>query len=120
MFEASMERFIRTDKPDFIGREASLSKKQRGERIKLVYMEVENIDSDCVGNEPVYSGGRVVGLTTSGGYGHAVGKSLAFAYVDPAMTAAGTEFQVMMFGELRRAVILSDVAWDPANERLRA
>ena len=36
MFEASMERFIRLDKPDFIGRAASLSKHQRGARMKLV------------------------------------------------------------------------------------
>lgn len=120
MFEASMERFIRTEKSDFIGRAASLAKQQRGERMKLVYLEVENTDSDCAGNEPVYSGDKLVGLTTSGAFGHATGKSLAFAYVDPAMTAPGTEFRVAIFDEKRRAVILPDIAWDPANERLRA
>ena len=30
MFEASMERFIRTDKPDFTGKAASLSRQQKG------------------------------------------------------------------------------------------
>ena len=49
MFEASMERFIRLEKPDFIGKAASHSKKQRGERIKLVYLAVETTDSDCDG-----------------------------------------------------------------------
>src|SRR5439155_26325020 len=39
MFEASMARFIRLDKEDFIGRDASLRLKQRGPRIKLVYIE---------------------------------------------------------------------------------
>ena len=33
MFEASMDRFIRLDKPDFIGKAASLLRKQRGPRI---------------------------------------------------------------------------------------
>jgi dimethylglycine dehydrogenase len=90
MFEASMERFIQLDKPEFIGKVASLLKRRRGERIKLVYLEVEAADSDCHGNEPIFHSGKVVGVTTSGAFGHAVGKSLAFAYVDPTLVAAGT------------------------------
>ena len=120
MFEASMERFIRLDKPDFIGKAATLSKHQRGARMKLVSLEVANTDSDCVGNEPVYSGGKIVGLITSGGYGHAVNKSLAFAYVDPVMTAMGTGFEVLMFGEKRKASIVGESPWDPVNARLKA
>jgi dimethylglycine dehydrogenase len=120
MFEASMERFIRLDKPDFIGKAATLSRHQRGTRMKLVSLEVANTDSDCVGNEPVYSGEKIVGLTTSGGYGHAVKKSLAFAYVDPNLTAMGTGFDVLMFGEKRKASIVSESLWDPTNVRLKA
>jgi dimethylglycine dehydrogenase len=119
MFEGSMERFIRLDKPDFIGKAATLSKHQRGPRMKLVCLDVANTDSDCVGNEPVYAGDKVVGLTTSGGYGHAVGKSLAFAYVDPGMTAEGTSFDVLVFTEKRAAKIIADSPWDPANLRLK-
>ncbi len=119
MIEASMERFIRFDKEDFIGKAASLSNKQRGPRMKLVYMEVDNTDSDCVGNEPVYHGGNVVGVTTSGGYGHAAGKSLAFAYVDPALAANGAEFDVLVFAERRRARIIPESIWDAENARLR-
>ncbi len=120
MFEASMERFIRLDKADFIGREASLVRQQQGQRMKLVYMAVEATDSDCLGNEPVYQGDKVVGLTTSGAFGHAVGKSLAFAYVPPDLSSAGQSFDVLMFGERRKAVILPDIAFDPDNARLRA
>ncbi len=120
MFEASMERFIRLDKPAFTGKAASLSKHQRGPRMKLVPLEVANTDSDCVGNEPVYRGEKIVGLTTSGGYGHAVKKSLAFAYVDPAMTAMGTGFDVLMFGEKRKASVIGESPWDPNNARLKA
>jgi len=120
MIEASMERFLRLDKEDFIGKAPTLNNKQRGPRMKLVYMEVDNTDSDCVGNEPVYVGDRVVGVTTSGGFGHKTGKSLAFAYVPPEMTAAGTEFEVLVFQERRKARIIPDSIWDPANERLRA
>jgi len=120
MFEASMARFIRLDKPDFIGRSASLARQQHGPRTQLVYLRVDASDSDCMGNEPVYVGERVVGVTTSGGFGHAVGASLAFAYVAPELTAPGSEFDILLFGERRRAVVLADAAWDAGNARLRA
>ncbi len=120
MFEASMSRFIRLEKEDFIGKQASLVKKQSGPRMQLVYMEVDNTDSDCMGNEPVYHDGERVGLTTSGGFGFAVNKSLAFAYVDPSLAGQGTEFEVLIFSEMRKARIISDPAFDPTNARLKA
>jgi len=120
MFEACMSRFIRLDKADFIGRQASLSLQQRGPRIQLVYLSVDNTDSDCMGNEPVYVGDQRVGVTTSGGFGHAVGKSLAFAYVEPHLAAPGAEMDILIFGERRRAQVLVDAAWDPDNIRLRS
>jgi dimethylglycine dehydrogenase len=120
MFEASMSRFIHLEKEDFTGKLASLAKKQRGPRTQLVYMEVDNTDSDCMGNEPVYHKGERVGLTTSGGFGFTVNKSLAFAYVDPTLAAQGTEFEVMIFSEKRKARIIVEPAYDPANLRLKA
>ncbi len=120
MFEASMDRFLRLEKEDFIGRAASLSLKQRGPRIKLVYMEIDANDNDARGNEPVYRRDKVVGITTSGGYGFAVGKSLAFAFVEPALAKAGDEFEIMMLGEMRKGRIISEPAWDAKNERPRA
>ena len=120
MFEGSMERFIRLDKEDFTGKAASLSRKQKGQRMKLVTMEVANTDSDCMGNEPVYQAGKLVGITTSGAFGHAVNKSLAFAYVPPDLTSNGTEFDVMVFTELRKARIIPASIWDPDNTRIKA
>lgn len=119
MFEGSMERFIRLDKEDFIGRAASLSLKQRGERMKLTYMTVEAGDNDCRGNEPVYRNGKVVGLTTSGAYGFAVEKSLAFAYVDPKLARTGEAFEILLLGERKKAQIIGEPAWDGTNARLK-
>ncbi|CAN5529099.1 FAD-dependent oxidoreductase [soil metagenome] len=119
MFEGSMDRFIRLDKEVFTGRAASLSLKQRGPRIKLVYMEVDAGDNDVRGNEPVYRNGSVAGLTTSGGYGFTVQKSLAFAYVDPKLAGEGEAFEVLLLGERRKARIIAQSAYDPQNARLR-
>ena len=120
MFEGSMERFFRSDNREFTGKSASLARQQRGPRIKLVCLEVANTDCDCVGTEPVYCGDKIVGVTTSGGYGHAVKKSLAFAYVEPALTDIGTDFDVLMFGERRAAKIIPESTWDPSNSRVKA
>ncbi len=121
MDEAGMDRFLRLDKPAFTGRDASLAARARGARTRLVYLEVAAADSDCMGNEPVYAGSRLVGVTTSGAYGHAAGKSLAFAYVDPGSAEPGTAFEVLLLGERRAAVALPDGGvWDRDNERVRA
>ncbi len=69
----------------------------------------------------MYADGRVVGVTTSGGFGHRVQKSLAFAYVQPAFTAPGTKIEIDVLENRRGAIVLDgDPAFDPQNERLRA
>ena len=72
------------------------------------------------GGEPVLTGGRVVGVTTSGGYGHHTGRSLGFAYVEPALAAPGTGLVVEVLGEPRPATVLAEAVHDPRNDRLRA
>ena len=83
-------------------------------------MEMDATDADCTGNEPVYQGGEIVGLTTSGAYGHAVKKSLAFAYIDPKKSDMTIDFEIMMFSEMHAARIIEQPAWDPENLRPRA
>ncbi len=64
-------------------------------------------------------GDRAIGVTTSGGYGHTVGKSLCFAYVEPGRAEPGTCFDIEIIGERKRATVLAEPAFDPANEALR-
>ena len=119
MLEADMERFIKFDK-DFIGREATSVQRNGGITTRCVYMEVDDGDPDPIGNEPVFADGTVIGVTTSGAYGHRVGRTLGFAFVDPAYAAPGTSFDVGILGERRPARVLAEPAYDPANVRIRA
>jgi dimethylglycine dehydrogenase len=119
--EAGLHRFVAMKKDDFIGKAALERIQAAGLAQQLVYLEVDASDADCLGGEPVYAGERVVGVTTSGGYGHRVEKSLAFAYVEPAFTAPGTRIEVEVLEDRRAATVLSgDPAFDPGNDRLRA
>ncbi|MCH8278776.1 MAG: aminomethyltransferase, partial [Proteobacteria bacterium] len=91
------------------------------ERIfQLVYFEIEAVDSDVRGSEPIFVGNDCVGVPTSGGYGHRVQKRLGFGYVDPTNSEPGTELAVDLLGVRCRATVLRDPVYDPDNERLRA
>ena len=118
MVEADMERFVNYDK-DFIGREATLACRRAGPRVLLTYLEVDAGNADCLGNEPVYHAERIVGLTTGGAYGFAVGKTLTFAYLEPAFVRNGAGCEILVRGERRHARIVAQPAYDPGNERLR-
>jgi len=119
MIEADMERFVNFDK-DFIGKAGTLKSKQEGPRIVLTYLEVDADQADCLGNEPVYIDGQLAGLTSSGGYGFAVEKSLAFAYLKPSLLRNSARIEIVIRGDRRAAQVLTQPAWDPKNQRLRS
>jgi len=118
LVEADMLRFARKS-GGYIGADVVERKKNEGAPIHLVYCEVDAVDADPMGNEPVLDGDTIIGVTTSGGYGHIVKKSLAFAYVNSGYESAGSTFDIRILGERRKATVLAQAAWDPANERLK-
>jgi dimethylglycine dehydrogenase len=118
--ESGLERFVDLNKGDFLGREALLAWRDKGFANKLVTMEVTGVaDADARGSEPVLKNGASVGRTTSGGYGWRTGKSLALAMVTPEYAAVGTELDIQVLGEKKRAVVVGDSPYDPDNARLR-
>ena len=117
--EADMLRFACFDKGEFVGREATLEQKTNDLQRRIAYLAVDSDAADCIGAEPVYADGCVVGVTTSGSYGHTVGQSLAFSYVDAALVAPDTKFEVLIVGEKRPARMLTEAAYDPKNTRPR-
>jgi dimethylglycine dehydrogenase len=117
--EAGTMRFVKLDHA-FTGRAALEAAMARGTTTHLVYLEVDALDFDVAGGEPVFAGGEAIGVTTSGGFGHATGRSLAFAYVASGHEAPATVLEVALLGDRRRATVLRAPVWDPANARLRA
>jgi dimethylglycine dehydrogenase len=120
LLEADMERFIGFDKDDFIGKAALLKRKQEGMRWKLAYMAVDADHLDVMGSEAVYMNDRIVGVVTSGGYGHATRLNLAFAYVEPDLARPGTKLEIEMLGHRYGCKVLPTPVYDPKNERLRS
>ena len=117
MIEADLPRFINFKKDDFTGKQATLDAPVR---FKIVYGEVDAADVDPRGTEPCLVGDSCIGLVTSGSYGHRTGKSLFFACVPESHAAPGSTFEIELQGERRKAVVLADPAYDPANDKMRA
>jgi len=88
--------------------------------MKLVYFNIDSHDSDVRGSEPIFAGKTCIGVTTSGGYGHFVQKSLGFGYVDIQYVEPGTRFNIDLLGKPCVATVLQQPAHDPDNQRLKA
>ena len=123
--EGRLERFVSWDK-EFQGKEAVVARRDQDESLAmvLVYAELnaplEDGGADCLGNEPTYDGDRLMGITTSGTWAHSVGKSILFAFVEPAFEEPGSTFEVGIMSERRKVTVLAEPVWDPKSERLRA
>ena len=124
--EAGLQRFVKIDKGDFVGRDALVARRARAAsgdepyRWRLAYLAVEADDADVHAADGVYADGQAVGLVTSGAYGFHCRQSLAFAYLAPEHAEPGTELEVRVVGDLRAARVLGEAVHDPMNTRLRA
>ena len=118
--EADMSRFINLKK-NFIGRENLKGRLSKGLITKLAYVAFDDdVAAECFGNEAVYSNGELVGLTTSGGFGHRVGFSLAFAYIPPELIAQNTKLEIQTAAGLRSAHVELKPVYDPENAKLKS
>jgi 4-methylaminobutanoate oxidase (formaldehyde-forming) len=120
-YEAGLGFAVALDKDsEFIGRAALVTAKAAGPRKRLRCLVLDDPRSVCLANEPVRVDGRIVGRVTSGGYGFAVEKSIAFAYLPPEQAAIGTRGDVEVFGEWIGFEIVKEPLWDPEGARIRS
>ncbi|ARE81709.1 4-methylaminobutanoate oxidase (formaldehyde-forming) [Roseovarius mucosus] len=118
--ETGMDRFISfTKNTDFFGRAAAEAERATGAARKLVAFEVEALDADVNGYEPVWIDGEVRGFCTSGGYSHHAGKSIALALIPADLAEAGLEAEIEILGHKRAAKMLTEALFDVDGARMR-
>jgi glycine cleavage system aminomethyltransferase T/glycine/D-amino acid oxidase-like deaminating enzyme len=116
-YEAGLGFAVKRDKGNFLGREAL----DPEPRQRLVCLTLADPRSLALGSEPVRTdAGEIVGRVTSGGYGYAIGASIAYAYVPAELAEPGTRMAIDIFGEWVDAEIRREPLYDPKGERLRA
>lgn len=121
LLEGGLDRFVKLDKPqNFPGKTALLAQKQAGVAKRFVTLIVDAGEADAPYMSTIWYDGKVVGETTSGGWGYRVNASIALGMVRSDLAIVGTELEVEIYGEKYRAVVQEDAPlWDAGNERLR-
>lgn len=143
-FEVGLNRWIRFDKRQFVGREALLQLQDMGLTRRWVGLELES-DIPAKTGDNVYSiadiasfraklfssaeagdsydveeAGENVGVITSSAKGHSVEKTLALGYLSVTHAYPGSKLLVDVSGRPTIATVVQTPFFDPANIRMRA
>jgi dimethylglycine dehydrogenase len=105
---------------EFIGKAGLEKQKTAGVPRQLVCLVCQADDADPWGYNPIFNGEEIVGMTSSGGYGHRTDKSIALGYVPTDMAAPGTRLEVEVLGKKLAAEVVAMPLYDPKNERMKA
>jgi len=115
-YEAGLGFNVNLDKGDFLGREALARIKAAGPARKLCYFTLAE-ETQLFGTEPILRDGRVLGIVTSGGYGHHVGKTIAYGYL-PIEDSGHRDYSIAAFGIEGAATRHSRAVHDPDRKRM--
>jgi dimethylglycine dehydrogenase len=116
--ESGLDRFVRFDKKaDFTGREALERQQAVGLKRKLVTLKVDCVDANATMNEAIYRDGKLVGRVSSGGNSYHFGHGISMAYLECEHASVGTELEIPLLGERRRANVIAHSPYDP-DQRL--
>src|ERR1022692_3352280 len=94
VWEARLDRFVKMEKGDFIGREALEQAKASGSKRTLVGLESVERGIPRDGYKVLNLDGKEIGCVTSGSYAPFLKKNIALAYVPCEHSALGSEVTV--------------------------
>ena len=118
--EAGLDRFVKLDKPDFIGKAALLKEIERGPERVFVALTVDCEIAAAHAGDSLYSGDSLIGSVTSGDYGYRVKKNIAYAFVKPEFAELGTQLTIGILGKDYPARVCDMCLYDPQNHLVRA
>jgi 4-methylaminobutanoate oxidase (formaldehyde-forming) len=123
VLEAGLGFAVRIAKPDFIGRDAVLRKKEAGLDRRMVQFRLSDPEVMVYHNEPILRDGRIVSHVTSGAYGHHLGAAIGMGYLP--CTGEGVEalkesrYEIEIAGRRVEAAMSLKPLYDPEGERVR-
>ncbi|WP_370268186.1 FAD-dependent oxidoreductase [Nioella sp.] len=124
VLEAGLGFAVKTDKGDFIGRDAVLKKRAEGLKRRLVQFRLEDPEPMLFHNEALIRDGKMVSYLTSGNYGHFLGAAVGLAYVpcegESAADVLASSYEIEVAGKRHKAVASLKPMYDPKAERVKA
>jgi sarcosine dehydrogenase len=115
-YEAGLGFAVALNKGDFIGREALAKAKAEGPKRRLCCFLLDE-EAPVYGGEAIWLGQTLLGVTSSGGYGHTIGKSVVYGYV-PAEHAGHERYEIEAFGRRVPAARSPKAPYDPERRRI--
>lgn len=123
VLEAGLGFAVKTDKPDFIGRDAVLGKRDAGLNARLVQFRLTDPEPLLYHHEPILRNGEIVGYLSSGNYGHTLGSAVGLGYVpckdETRAEVLASDYQIEIAGTLVNAEASLSPMYDPKAERTR-
>ncbi len=123
VLEAGLGFAVKTDKPDFIGRDAVLRKKETGLQNRLVQFKLTDPEPLLYHNEPILRDGEIVGFLSSGAYGHHLGGAMGLGYVpcpgEKPADVLGSTYEIDVMGTRVKAEASLKPMYDPKSERVK-
>ncbi len=125
--EAGLGFAIAWDKAGgFLGRDALLRQREAGLRRRLVTFTLDDPEPLLYHNEPIWRDGTLVGKTTSGWYGHTLGRAVGLGYVDAGRPGEATtdwlldgRYEIEIATERYPATPTLRPPYDPKGDRIR-
>lgn len=118
-YDAGLGFAVSLQKGPFIGREALARIKEEGPKWQLCLFTLDTDEPRLLyGGETISREGRVLGVVSSGGYGHTVRKTIAMGYLPVDEAGYHQGYTVESLGETFAAVRLDRVPYDPERARI--
>jgi glycine cleavage system aminomethyltransferase T len=123
VLEAGLGFAVKTKKPDFIGRDAVLAKREQGLGRRHGAVPAHRSRALAVPQRGVVRDGEIVSIVTSGNYGHHLGGAIGMGYVPCAGESAedvlASTYEIEIAGERHSAIASLKPLYDPGALRVR-
>ncbi|MGD9279833.1 MAG: FAD-dependent oxidoreductase [Desulfobacterales bacterium] len=119
-YDAGLGFCVALNKGDFLGRDALAKVKEQGPKWKLCTFTLDVQEPVMLrGSEPIVHNGKVIGVTTSCGYGYTVGKTIACGYIPVAEAGYTDGYEIEAYTEIFPAKREPNRAlYDPQREKI--
>ena len=123
VIDAGLGFAVKTAKPDFIGRDAVLKRKETGPQFRMVQFLLSDPEPLLYHNEPLLRDGEIVGYISSGNYGHTLGAAVGMGYVpcagESAADVLASSYEIDVMGTRVKATASLRPMYDPKAERTK-
>ncbi|MEP3277988.1 MAG: FAD-dependent oxidoreductase [Stappiaceae bacterium] len=112
-YETGLDRFVKLNKTDFIGKDALIKRQESTRRKQLVTLRLASEKMPAHSGASVLQHESVVGTVTSGEWGHRTGLNLALAFVNTDLSTTGQTLTIDCCGESVPATVIPPSPYDP-------